>query len=101
MRFSHLFLALLILESTAYGFNNNASYPTLTSLPNTQLLVHLEPNINLSVTNFGILGAQEKDSGHEVRRFGEEMLFQTLKEVNTDGILSTGVQHIITVAGKR
>ena len=28
--------------------------------------------------NFGILGAAEKDSGHEVRRFGEEMLFHGL-----------------------
>ena len=29
--------------------------------------------------DFGILGKAEKDSGHEVRRFGEEMLFQDLK----------------------
>ena len=29
--------------------------------------------------DFGILGKDEKDSGHEVRRFGEEMLFQDLK----------------------
>ncbi len=29
-------------------------------------------------TNFGILGAAEKDSGHEVRRFGEETLFMAL-----------------------
>ena len=28
--------------------------------------------------NFGILGAAEKDSGHEVRRFGEELLFTAL-----------------------
>ena len=28
--------------------------------------------------DFGILGAAEKDSGHEVRRFGEEMLFMAL-----------------------
>ena len=30
--------------------------------------------------DFGILGKDEKDSGNEVRRFGEEMLFLTLKE---------------------
>jgi Fe-S oxidoreductase len=47
-------------------------------------------------SDFGILGKQEKDSGNEVRRFGEEMLFQTIKEVNTDAILSTGAERIIT-----
>ena len=30
--------------------------------------------------DFGILGAAEKDSGHEVRRFGEELLFMALRE---------------------
>ena len=44
----------------------------------------------------GILGKVEKDSGNEIRRFGEEMLFQTMKEMNTDAILSSGVKHIIT-----
>ncbi len=46
--------------------------------------------------NFGILGAAEKDSGHEVRRFGEEMLFQTLRDHNTDAIKASGVQRIVT-----
>lgn len=46
--------------------------------------------------NFGILGAQEKDSGHEVRRFGEEMLFMTLREQNTEAILESGVKEIVT-----
>ena len=36
--------------------------------------------------DFGVLGKDEKDSGHEVRRFGEEMLFQSLKEQNTEAI---------------
>ncbi|MBR9986431.1 MAG: (Fe-S)-binding protein [Desulfosarcina sp.] len=44
----------------------------------------------------GILGKQEKDSGNEIRRFGEEMLFQTMKEMNTDAILTSGAKHIIT-----
>jgi Fe-S oxidoreductase len=44
----------------------------------------------------GILGKQEKDSGNEIRRFGEEMLFQTMKEMNTEAILNSGVKHIIT-----
>jgi Fe-S oxidoreductase len=45
--------------------------------------------------DFGVLGKNEKDSGNEVRRFGEEMLFQTLKEHNTGVILDTGVTRII------
>jgi Fe-S oxidoreductase len=45
---------------------------------------------------FGILGATEKDSGHDVRRFGEEMLFQALRDHNTDAIKESGVQRIIT-----
>ena len=46
--------------------------------------------------NFGILGAAEKDSGHEVRRFGEEMLFIALRDHNTDAIKASGVRRIVT-----
>jgi Fe-S oxidoreductase len=46
--------------------------------------------------DFGILGASEKDSGHEARRFGEETLFQALREHNTEAIRETGVQRIVT-----
>lgn len=46
--------------------------------------------------DFGILGKAEKDSAHEVRRFGEEMLFQDLRDRNTDAILQSGVKNIIT-----
>jgi Fe-S oxidoreductase len=46
--------------------------------------------------DFGILGATEKDSGHEVRRFGEEMLFHSLREQNTENILKSGAKQIIT-----
>jgi Fe-S oxidoreductase len=46
--------------------------------------------------DFGILGMSEKDSGHEVRRFGEEMLFQILKEQNTAAIAQSGVKRIVT-----
>jgi len=31
-----------------------------------------------------------------VRRFGEEMLFQELRDRNTDAIVNTGVDHIVT-----
>lgn len=46
--------------------------------------------------DFGILGKAEKDSGNEVVRFGEEMLFQDLKEQNTEAIMESGVKNIVT-----
>ncbi|MBI5589488.1 MAG: (Fe-S)-binding protein [Deltaproteobacteria bacterium] len=46
--------------------------------------------------DFGILGKDEKDSGNEIRRFGEEMLFQDIKSHNTEAILGTGATKIIT-----
>jgi Fe-S oxidoreductase len=46
--------------------------------------------------SYGILGVAEKDSGHEVRRFGEEMLFTALREHNTDAIKASGVERIVT-----
>src|SRR5205085_6446249 len=46
--------------------------------------------------NFGILGAAEKDSGHDVRRFGEEMLFMALRDRNVEAIKASGVRRIVT-----
>jgi len=46
--------------------------------------------------DFGILGPAEKDSGHEVKRFGEEMLFQELREANLDAIINSGARRIVT-----
>ncbi len=46
--------------------------------------------------DFGILGKDEKDSGHEVRRFGEEMLFQDLCAHNTEMIETSGATRIVT-----
>ena len=46
--------------------------------------------------NFGILGTAEKDSGHEVRRFGEETLFRALRDENEEAIKASGVQRIVT-----
>ena len=52
--------------------------------------------LNGAGIDFGILGKAEKDSGHEVRRFGEEMLFQDLKDQNTEAILNCGAKNIVT-----
>jgi len=46
--------------------------------------------------DFGILGPMEKDSGHDARRFGEEMLFMALRDHNTEAIKSSGVKRIVT-----
>jgi len=46
--------------------------------------------------DFGILGKDEKDSGHEVRRFGEEMLFQDIRAHNIDMIKESGAKKIVT-----
>jgi Fe-S oxidoreductase len=46
--------------------------------------------------DFGVLGPLERDSGHEVRRFGEEMLFMELRDRNTEAILATGARQIVT-----
>lgn len=52
--------------------------------------------LHRSGADFGILGKNEKDSGHEVRRFGEEMLFQDLRDQNTEMIEMSGVSRIVT-----
>ncbi len=46
--------------------------------------------------DFGILGKLEKDSGHEARRFGEEMLFMDLRDQNIDAIQASGASRIVT-----
>ncbi len=46
--------------------------------------------------DYGILGPAEKDSGHEVRRFGEEMLFIALRDHNAEAIKASGVRRIVT-----
>ena len=52
--------------------------------------------LNRCGENFSILGTVEKDSGHDVRRFGEETLFMALREHNTEAIKASGVQRIVT-----
>jgi len=46
--------------------------------------------------DFGILGALEKDSGHQVRRIGEEGLFQLLLEENMETLKSVNLGRIVT-----
>ena len=46
--------------------------------------------------NFAMLGARERDSGHDVRRFGEETLFLALRDHNTEAIRASGASRIVT-----
>ncbi len=46
--------------------------------------------------DFGILGPLEKDSGHQVRRMGEEGLFQLLLEENVETLKSVQFNRIVT-----
>ena len=52
--------------------------------------------LSASGEDFAILGAAEKDSGHDVRRFGEEMLFQALRDQNAEAIKESSVKRIVT-----
>jgi Fe-S oxidoreductase len=45
--------------------------------------------------DFVVIGRDEKDSGNDVRRFGEEMLFQILKEENTEAIRASEARAIV------
>ncbi|HEY3929254.1 MAG TPA: (Fe-S)-binding protein [Candidatus Koribacter sp.] len=51
--------------------------------------------LSASGEDFGILGPAEKDSGHDVRRFGEESLFQALRQQNSEAIRASGVTRIV------
>ena len=74
--------------------SSTASLPTTTACSRSGVPPHAFSAA--SGHNFGILGAAEKDSGHEVRRFGEEMLFTALRDHNTEAIKASGVQRIVT-----
>jgi len=52
--------------------------------------------LNQAGIDFGVLGQAERDSGHEVKRFGEETLFFELKEHNTRVIINSGAEQIVT-----
>lgn len=45
--------------------------------------------------DFAIIGTDEKDSGNDVRRFGEEMLFDILREENTESIRASEARSIV------
>ena len=52
--------------------------------------------LHLSGIDFGILGPLERDSGHQVRRMGEEGLFQLLVEENMETLKGIRFKRIVT-----
>ena len=61
-----------------------------------KIAASIAKGLNLAGMDFGILGKLEKDTGHQVRRMGEEGLFQVLVEENTETLSSVDFKWIVT-----
>ncbi len=61
-----------------------------------EIAASIAKGLNLAGMKFGILGRMEKDTGHQVRRMGEEGMFQMLVEENTETLSSIEFKWIIT-----
>ncbi|MFO8163065.1 MAG: (Fe-S)-binding protein [Desulfatiglandales bacterium] len=61
-----------------------------------QIAMAIVKGLNTANINFGILGPKESDSGHQVRRLGEEGLFQFLMEENIEAFKSCTFKEIVT-----
>ncbi len=61
-----------------------------------QIAAAIAKGLTLAGIDFGILGKLEKDTGHQVRRMGEEGLFQVLVEENTETLKSIDFKWIVT-----
>ena len=61
-----------------------------------KIAVSIVKGLKLAGMDFGILGKREKDTGHQVRRMGEEGLFQVLVEENTETLSSIDFNWIVT-----
>lgn len=53
--------------------------------------------MHMAKVDFGILGVRETDTGHQVRRIGEEGLFQFLMEQNVETLNSITFKRLVTV----
>jgi len=61
-----------------------------------QIAAAICKGMNLAGMDVGILGRSEKDTGHQVRRMGEEGLFQMLVEENTETLNAITFRWIVT-----
>jgi Fe-S oxidoreductase len=65
--------------------------------PRIQLIAGaIATGLDRAKVDFGILGSLEKDSGHQVRRMGEEGLFQLLVEENEEALKRVQFNRIVT-----
>ena len=61
-----------------------------------EIVAAIATGLNLAGVDFGILGPYERDSGHQVRRMGEEGLFQVLVRENTENFKRIRFQRVMT-----
>ena len=61
-----------------------------------EIAAALVKGLQLAGVDFGILGPRERDSGHQVRRIGEEGLFQVLVEENMETLKGVRFNKIVT-----
>jgi Fe-S oxidoreductase len=61
-----------------------------------EIAASIARGLKLAGMDFGILGKLEKDTGHQVRRMGEEGLFQVLVEENTETLSNIDFKWIVT-----
>ncbi|MBW2341731.1 MAG: (Fe-S)-binding protein, partial [Deltaproteobacteria bacterium] len=61
-----------------------------------QIAMAIVRGFNKAGVDFGILGSRESDSAHQVRRLGEEGLFQFLVEENTEAFKTCKFKEIVT-----
>ncbi|MBW1782056.1 MAG: (Fe-S)-binding protein [Deltaproteobacteria bacterium] len=60
------------------------------------IVIDMVTAFHMAGIDFGILGPLEKDSGHQVRRMGEEGLFQLLLEENMETLNDIRFNRIVT-----
>jgi len=61
-----------------------------------QIAMAVVKGLHAAGVSFGILGPSESDSGHQVRRLGEEGLFQFLVEQNMEAFKTIRFKEIVT-----
>jgi Fe-S oxidoreductase len=61
-----------------------------------QIAMAVVKGLHTAGVSFGILGPNESDSGHQVRRLGEEGLFQVLVEQNVEAFKAIRFKEIVT-----
>jgi len=77
---------------TLYFVDSYGSYdPRIQSIASS-----IVKGLHMAEIDFGILGPNEKDSGHQVRRIGEEGLFQLLMEENVEVLKGCKFEQVIT-----